>query len=115
MEIIKIELPRTFEPEFYCPFSGYNLVGEGLQDAIDAGHLLLAVNWNNPNEYVLAEEEILESYLKFKTVAGENPTERVERFIESENLSSATFIIELTVNAMGCGPITDINTYVFIK
>lgn len=113
MKIIKIELPRTLEPEFYCPFTGYNLLDEGLQDAIDAGHLYLAVNWNDPDEYVMGEKEIMSKYMTFEASEDEDPTERVARFIENENISSSSFIIELTVNAMGCGPISDTNTYVF--
>lgn len=115
MEVIKIELPRTLEPEFYCPFTGHNLVGEGLEDAIDDGYLYLSVNWNDPDEFVLGDEEIMSKYMNFEASENEDPTERVARFIENENLSSSSFIIELTVNAMGCGPISDTNTFVFCK
>jgi hypothetical protein len=115
MEILKIELPRTLEPAFYCPFTGHNLADEGLQDAIDEGHLYLAVNWEDPNEYVMGEEDIVQKYMKFQGEEGEDPTDRIARFIASENLSNESFIIELTVNAMGCGPISDTNTFVFYK
>lgn len=115
MEILKIELPLTQEPEFYCPFTGHNLVGEGLQDAVDDGYLYLAVNWDDPNEYVMGEEDIVKKYTQFKGEEGEDPTERVTRFIERENRANESFIIELTVNAMACGPISDTNTFVFYK
>jgi len=115
MEILKIELPRTLEPEFYCPFTGHNLVGEGLQDAVDDGYLYLAVNWADADEYIMGEEDIVQKYKKFKGEEGEDPTDRIARFLESENLSNKSFIIELTVNAMACGPISDTNTFVFYK
>jgi hypothetical protein len=115
MEILKIELPRTLEPEFYCPFTGHNLVGEGLQDALDDGYLYLAVNWADADEYVMGEEDIVQKYKKFQGEEGEDSTDRIARFLESENLSNKSFIIELTVNAMACGPISDTNTFVFYK
>lgn len=89
MKIIKIELPRTLEPEFYCPFTGYNLLDEGLQDAIDAGYLYLAVNWNDPDEYVMGEDKHVKGYMNFNSDEGEDPSERVARYLESEKLTSS--------------------------
>ena len=115
MEIIKIELPRTSEPEFYCPFSGHNLVGEGLQDAIDDGYLMLAVNWGDADDYIMGNEELLEKYRNFVYNGDGDPTDRVEELLKKERDSEAYWIIELTVNAMCNGPITDTNTYVYYK
>lgn len=115
MEIIKIELPLMREPKFFCPFTGYDLTGEELESAIDEGYLYLVVNWEDPDEYLMGDEDIMERYKKFTPKEDEETTERVARFLEEENLADSSFIIELTINAMACGPISDTNTFVFTK
>jgi hypothetical protein len=116
MEILKLELPRTLEPNFYCPFSGHNLIGEGMNDAINDGYLFLAVNWEDADEYIAGDEDIMSKYQEFEFDSDMgDPTDRVEAFIKSIGKKDECFIIELTVNAMACGPITDCNTFVFWK
>lgn len=115
MQILKIELPRTQTPEFYCPFSGYNILGEDIYGAIDAEYLGLAVNWEDADEYIMGSEELLEKYKNFKGEEDETPTERVKHFLTFEGLENSCLVIELTVNAMACGPITEVNTYVFFN
>ena len=44
MEILRVELPLQKEPQFFCPYSGYNLVTEGLNDAVEEGYICLSVN-----------------------------------------------------------------------
>ena len=115
MEILRIELPLQREPQFFCPYSGYNLVTEGLNDAVDEGYICLSVNWNDPDEYVLADDEMMGKYMDFEYEVDGDPTDRVVAFLKHIGADSDCFIIELTVNAMACGPICDTNTFVFRK
>ena len=115
MEVVKIVLPMQREPEFYCPFTGHNLLGEGLQDAVDDGYLALAINWENADDFVLASDDFVEKYQSFVYTGDGDPTDRAVAFMKSIGKEDETFIIELEVNAVGCGPICDCNTYVFWK
>jgi|GEM_PF-3638241 len=115
MEIIKIELPRTLEPHFYCPFSGYDLLDETMYDAIEEGHLILVVGWADPDFMVMGNGELVRKYRDFRSEEDEDPTARVTRFLKYLGSGHNYFIIELTVNAMANGPITEINTMVFSK
>ena len=115
MEVIKIELPRTLEPHFYCPFSGHNLLGEEMYDALEFGFLTLFVNWSDPDYNVAGSEELVKKYQAFEAKEDEEPTDRVVRFLKYFEMIDSHFIIELTVNAVANGPITEINTIVFSK
>lgn len=115
MDVIKVELPLGSKPEFYCPFSGHNLMGESFEDAIAEGHLFLSVNWEDPDEFVMGNEKLMDAYMNFDYDGNGDPTERVKCFLEEKGLSEESFIIELTVNAMACGPISETNTFVFYK
>ena len=123
MEVIKVEIERSYNPEYKCPHTGKDLLSEEFHDAIREGSLMLAVAWEDPDEYVDGDGELMFQYQEFVKKDGEydsykndeDPTERFVRFLKEHNLENNFIVHEVTVNAMACGPITETNIFVFPK
>tara|TARA_Y100000589_G_scaffold260587_1_gene250545 strand:- start:190 stop:594 length:405 start_codon:yes stop_codon:yes gene_type:complete len=131
MEITKVELPLSYEPFYACPNSGHNLLDETMQDAINDGGIDLAVHWDDPDEFVEGNTELVKLHEQFieeenqrmgaltnevdDEFAEETPTQRLKRFLTQRKLDKKYNLLEISGAGMGCGPIYFTQTFVVSK